>query len=166
MICETYIKEALCNDIDRTAFSPLTFDSKNWLLRTCTSDDGTKLYQAFCFCTTYVPDPNLVGRGEIPQWITNQQKRPSSLEDALACLSPQVPKPAVTVIPLNSGNPALMFESIEVAVHMEAAFWLEWQLCIGDNSGIRHWYQFSLPEMLDALANRNDSESEFNILHC
>lgn len=119
-----------------------------------------------CFFTDRINNPNLVGRGKIPRWIRKQQKRPSSLKAAVACLPPQIPQPVVAVIDSRSGFHVLMFESIEVAVHMEAAFWLEWQFCKRDSSGIRHWHQFSVPEMLDELANRNGSNVESEILDC
>ena len=86
--------------------------------------------------------------------------RPSSGPDELKCIPPQVPRPKTSTIPLENNQRVLMYESIELAVKMESAFWLDRQFCVHYKTGRRHWYQHDVAQMMAALRKNEEAELE------
>ena len=110
---------------------------------------------------------------KLPKWIKRGRDRPSTLEDALECIPTSVAmnirsSPA-HVAPLEARivttnrkskmgekiEDALLFDSIEMALRMEASFWLERQFCSCTGGTTRHWYDYTLQEMIHLLIQPN-----------
>jgi hypothetical protein len=85
----------------------------------------------------------------VPPWIEHCRARPPTITEAFACIPPQCATMThweeEVVLP-GSSSPELVvfFNSIETALRMGAAFWLERQFYDGQ----RHWYQMPLDEMI------------------
>ena len=116
-----------------------------------------------------IPIVSLNGRGKnkLPNWM-KRHMRPQLVSDERNCLLPKGtnPKkrgPRKGGIPLGNKQTdvVLVYKSIEWAVKMEAAFWLERQFCVCNNkTGTRHWYQHDLSEMMTALRNYKEKASK------
>ena len=84
----------------------------------------------------------------LPIWIKNKLPRPQSAMEAFACIPPQFATMAhwETTILLKDGvtENVVLFNSLESALRMGSAFWMEQQFYDGQ----RHWYQQTLSEMV------------------
>ncbi|CAB9524055.1 Probable ATP-dependent RNA helicase spindle-E [Seminavis robusta] len=136
---------------------------KNWKVLKLVLEGGETLYRA-CFETGIIPLAPVEGRGKnlLPKWM-RKQPRPVWANDALECIPPATRKAAVESFEVQSpGNHQLWFRTIDAALRMEAAFWLERQFSFGKKSGdnnkskvVRHWYDQSLTEMAEAVKSRS-----------
>jgi hypothetical protein len=77
--------------------------------------------------------------------------RPNSFAQAKNCVPPGIPCPKATVFHLSKDRPILMYDTVDSAIQMESAFWLERQFCYVRKSATRHWYQHTLQEMIQKL---------------
>lgn len=104
------------------------------------------------FINDLIPTLPLDGRGKnkVPKWM-KKHMRPKCVADERNCLPPDVPHPKTSVVELSKDGPVLMYDSIELALRMEAAFWLERQFCWVQKGGTRHWYHHSIPQMIQLL---------------
>lgn len=125
----------------------------NWDIANFKEKDGKALYRAY-FINKWIPALPVVGRGKnkLPRWIKKNRRRPSTLADAKECVPPNVTCPAL----IESKDYGLLFESLEDALKMEAAFWLNNQFCHAGKSSIRHWYAHSMDQMIDILRKHNN----------
>jgi len=99
---------------------------------------------------------------DLPAWHY-EFDRPKSLDHALECV-PDFFRGTVlrTAITVRCGSSAskfeLFFTSVEVALRMEAAFWLEWQF----SNSSQHWYeQGDVAEMISRLLTECRSLDQF-----
>lgn len=84
--------------------------------------------------------------------------RPSTVAGAKECVPPGIPCSDSMIFHLSKDRPILLYQSIEAAVRMESAFWLERQFCYVQKTRTRHWYQQNLQEMIQLL-KRNAAPS-------
>ena len=80
-----------------------------------------------------------------------KHNRPHLVEDAKECIPPGIVGPEPMVGPPSDRPQTLMFDTLEAALKMEAAFWLERQFCYATKTTTRHWYQNDLGQMLEIL---------------
>lgn len=125
----------------------VSLTDRHWLIRKVQDDNGRYWFLAE-FVGTCMPFLSVKNRGgKLAGWIGQGRARPSTAKQALECVPPHFNIPLYTAkiefSECDSGK-AVFFESVEMALRMEAAFWLERQF--GDSS--RHWYQKSLEEMM------------------
>ncbi|KAG7349171.1 ATP-dependent RNA helicase HrpA [Nitzschia inconspicua] len=128
----------------------ISLDSSHWdIIRLRKNESGESWYSAR-FVHNEIPFLPVVGRGKnkLPTWIKKQRGRPSEIEDAQKCVPPHVKSPSIYKIP---GGGGLMFETLEEALQMEAAFWLEQQYCHGTKKSLRHWYMHPIDQMVQIL---------------
>lgn len=125
----------------------ISLTPNNWEVQQFPQPDGTNLYQAL-FINTAIPDVPMAGRGKnkLPKWIRKSCRRPSTQSEALECVPPNIASPKC----IESGG-TLLFESIQHALQMEAAFWLDQQFCHAGKSSTQHWYLHSLDFMIHIL---------------
>jgi hypothetical protein len=144
-----------------TSAEPMRITGSDWSVYTI-SIDGSSWYYATFSCS----DLSLVKRTSksLPSWLkeTNTARvRPTTVDAALRCLPPEalVDKEKMRpVISLDGKRATLVFDTLELAIRMEAAFWLERQFLTTK----RHWYQhLDLTNMVNRLkdAYRADSTS-------
>lgn len=120
-----------------------------------------------CFSSNLIFREECPSQRNLPKWIRKQKERPKKVEDAWKCLPSHATRPVPTVIQVGTKHVALFFQDIETAVRMEASFWLERQFCVQSDSGVRHWYQHSLAEMLDQVADSCiPNQDDYDIMHC
>ena len=142
--------------------------NSDWEIYSYQSAKGNVFYHAR-FVKKAIPIVSLNGRGKnkLPNWM-KRHMRPQLVSDERNCLLPKGtnPKkrgPRKGGIPLGNKQTdvVLVYKSIEWAVKMEAAFWLERQFCVCNNkTGTRHWYQHDLSEMMTALRNYKEKASK------
>ena len=126
----------------------VTLTDRHWLIRAVTDNGGKEWYFAE-FVGTVMPFLSLKKRGsQLPGWLFQGRPRPTTASQAMACVPPHVANiprftTKIAFSDYESGK-AVFFDSIEMALRMEAAFWLERQF--GEVS--RHWYQQTLQEMM------------------
>jgi hypothetical protein len=77
--------------------------------------------------------------------------RPTSVVHERYCIPRGVPHPKTSVVNIMKDSSVLMYDSIELAVRMESAFWLERQFCLVQKSGTRHWYNHNMQQMTRLL---------------
>ncbi|KAL3918332.1 MAG: hypothetical protein SGILL_004290 [Bacillariaceae sp.] len=92
--------------------------------------------------------PNGRGKNKLPKWIKKQHNRPTSIAEAKDCVPPNVDCPAMIEISSGAG---LMFDSIQDALQMEAAFWLERQFCHAGKNSTQHWFMHPMDRMIQIL---------------
>ena len=96
-----------------------------WEIQRYTVPGGPTYYLAK-FINTTIPTIPILGRGKnkLPKWM-KKHMRPSKVADAKACVPPGITCPEPIEAPLATKNtsPTLMFDSIDSALKMEAAFW-------------------------------------------
>eukprot|EP00526_Cylindrotheca_closterium_P001795 CAMPEP_0113641756 /NCGR_PEP_ID=MMETSP0017_2-20120614/21931_1 /TAXON_ID=2856 /ORGANISM="Cylindrotheca closterium" /LENGTH=1107 /DNA_ID=CAMNT_0000553135 /DNA_START=1 /DNA_END=3324 /DNA_ORIENTATION=- /assembly_acc=CAM_ASM_000147 len=160
LIHQTFVQEGHGAGNGDSKPSTISLDSKDWEIYSYTNSKGNTVYQAR-FVKNVIPILPLNGRGKnsLPKWM-RRHMRPSSAPDERKCLPPQVPHPKTSVIPLANSQKVLMYESIELAVKMEAAFWLDRQFCVHYKTGRRHWYQHDVAQMMAALRKNEEAEIE------
>ena len=84
--------------------------------------------------------------------------RPNTVDAAVRCIPPdfaKVMRGKVFTYQI-ADNSSLVFESLELAVRMEAAFWLERQY----RTASLHWYQQDLRKMVRKLVDASHSIGE------
>ena len=134
-------------------------------------NDEIKWYQAR-FLNKNIPQRAAKGRGKnkLPRWIKKGQVRPIWVRDAVECipegLSIDNPLSAGNISPLEAEiitntakgvektEHALLFDSVDTALRMEAAFWLERQFCSWTGGATRHWYNYTFQEMIQILSEK------------
>lgn len=148
---------------ERTSNGRMTLDSLDWEVYT-TSIDASVWFIAFFVGTDL---PYIQRNSKIAAWLkqTDVTKvRPTASSAAAGCVPPSfAPKVKSKLVVLKDGKEVLVFESLELAVRMEAAFWLERQFL----QGKRHWYQqtdvFSMANRLKSEMKRTGKESGENV---
>jgi len=122
----------------------------NWDVTCYKGNADHNLYKAR-FINDSIADIPVIGRGKnkLPKWIKKNRGRPSTIEDAKACVPPNVLCPKF----VESDSDGLLFGSVEEALQMEAAFWLNRQFC---HAGKRHWYSHSIDQMIYILRKQHD----------
>jgi len=161
LIHQTFVQEGLSEGSKANSrSSAISLNSKDWEVYSYTDSKGNVVYQAR-FVKKLIPALPLNGRGKnsLPRWM-KRQMRPSSAPDERKCLPPQVARPKTSVISLGNNQRVLMYESIELAVKMEAAFWLDRQFCVHYKTGRRHWYQHDVAQMMAALRKNEEAEHD------
>jgi hypothetical protein len=139
----------------------VALDASNWHITSHKGKgDDNFLYQAR-FLNDSIAKIPAFGRGKnkLPKWIKKDRFRPSTIVEAKQCVPPTVACPTV----VESAGSGLRFESIEDALTMESAFWLNHQFCHAGKSGIRHWYAFSVEQMIELLRKhekKNENEND------
>ncbi len=114
----------------------------------CYKRYGQKTLYSAKFINKLVPTTPVLGRGKnkLPKWI-KKKRRPSNLEEAKECVPPGVECPIITL----RSDGSLLFDSIEDAVKMESAFWLNQQFCHAGKDWTRHWFAHSMDQMIEIL---------------
>jgi hypothetical protein len=148
--CDFLLENSLVpEDKDEIAFEgQVSFTDRHWLIRAIRGPKGKEWYLAE-FVGTAMPFLSIKKRGgKLAGWICQGHTRPTNAKQAMACIPPNLvcipcyaTKIAFSECELGK---AVFFESVEMALRMEAAFWLERQF--GESS--RHWYQQTLQEMM------------------
>lgn len=111
--------------VQSTRGAPVCMD--DWEISTTSS---SRLWRALYSESTFLPANSGCA------WdVTASNARPLQINEALRCLPPQM-RPSY-FHKMKAVGSTLMFESLEVAIQMEAAFWLERQFHASD----AHWYQ-------------------------
>lgn len=125
---------------DGTTPKDMKITDPDWNIQTI-SIEGTAWYYAVFSGS----DLALVRRTSklLPAWLKEtdtSRARPTTIAGALRCVSPSagIDKEKIrSIISLDGKGVHLVFESVEMAVRMESAFWLERQF----STTKRHWYQ-------------------------
>lgn len=140
----------------------VSLSDRHWIVRSVKDRGGKEWYLAE-FIGTVMPLLSVKKRSKnVPGWIFQGRSRPTTAQRAMECVPSHVAKiprytAKVSFSECDSGK-AVFFDSVERALRMEAAFWLERQF--GEAS--RHWYQQTLEEMiakattLEAVVLRQD----------
>ena len=122
-----------------------------------TTIDGSRWFIAF-FVGTDIPF--IQRNSKVSAWLKHtdvKKVRPTTSSSAMSCVPPSfASKVAFELVVLDDDREVFVFESLELAVRMEAAFWLERQFL----QGKRHWYQ--QPDVT-SMANRLKSECRSNL---
>ena len=127
--------------------------TKNWEILTLEDASAKKLYRAR-YRNRALPDMPLTGRGKnkLPKWMKSADMRPKQVEEAQRCVPPAVPVPEPRLVNFSKTRQGLAYESIEAALQMEAAFFLERQFATASKTSTRHWFQHTLGEMIQILS--------------
>jgi hypothetical protein len=128
----------------------ISLSPQHWDISQLRQKETGKVWYKACFVNTAIPFIPVHGRGKnkLPKWIKKNNKRPTRTADAQNCVPPNVKTPIMKEIP---GGAGLMFESIQEALQMEAAFWLERQFCHASKTSTRHWYMHPMEHMIQIL---------------
>lgn len=125
----------------------VSLSDRHWLVRSVKDTGGKEWYLAE-FVGTAMPFLSIKKRGGLPTWIVQGRARPSSPKHAVKCVPPHlenIPRYTVKVEFSDCEScKAVFFDSVETALRMEAAFWLERQF----RESHHHWYQQTLEEMM------------------
>ena len=117
--------------------------NSNWeLIRIM--DGASEYFQANFQALELCPLVNKEADGTLPEWI-KQRWKPTALLDVLDC----VPNMFCTDLLTGSfeGKGGVFFQSIETAIRMESAMWLEGQFRVDS----KHWFQMSIDDMVGLL---------------
>jgi len=141
---------------DKSKFK-VSLNAENWDVACYKENNDDTLYKAR-FVNDSIGDISVVGRGKnkLPKWIKKNSERPSTIADAKACVPPNVLCPKL----VESDSDGLLFESIEEALQMEAAFWLNRQFCHAGKVDTRNWYAHSIDQMINILQKQHDGSLE------
>lgn len=126
----------------------VALDTENWDIACFKGKDDRSIYKAR-FLNDSIAMVPVFGRGKnkLPKWIKKNRGRPSTIAEARKCVPPNVVCPT----PVESGRDGLLFGSIEDAMKMEAAFWLSLQFYQAGKTWIRHWYAYTMGQMIETL---------------
>ena len=126
----------------------IALDTDNWDVMCFKTKEDRSLYKAR-FVNASIPAVTIVGRGKnkLPKWIKKSRQRPLTVEEAKECVPPNVDCPKI----IDGEKDGLLFGSIEDALKMESAFWLNQQFCHAGKSWKRHWYAHSMDQMIEIL---------------
>jgi hypothetical protein len=129
----------------------VTLSPSHWLVFTTPADQDGKVWFYAEFINTVVPLLPLEGRNKklLPRFMKRQHKRPMAMRDAMNCLPSWFTAKlnAKAVIAKPGARNVIMFESLDVALRVEASFWLERQF----RTSAKHWYDQSMEEMVNTL---------------
>jgi hypothetical protein len=156
LLVQQFVLMMSLND-PKTPLSPkknyVDLTSKNWEILTYEDDKAEILYRAK-YKNRALPTMALFGRGKnkLPKWMRTNDQRPRSIEEAMACIPPSVTIPEPKLVNLSKDRQGLAYESIEAALQMEAAFFLELQFAVATKSSMRHWYHQTLDAMINILS--------------
>ena len=130
----------------------VNLDKANWEIIVHENDEGHQLYQAK-FKNSLIPPIPLSGRGKnkLPKWMKKGHPRPSKIVDVKDCIPPTIAVPEPFVVCVSKDTQALVFETVESAILMEAAFYLERQLAHAGKSSCRHWFDFGTAEIIETF---------------
>jgi hypothetical protein len=136
------------NLLDTKRGGTVALNGRNWEILSYKGQDERVLYQAR-FRNNLIPVLSLIGRGKnkLPKWM-KKHMRPSRVEDAESCVPPGVSCPGPVLAPISKDRSALLYDSIDSALKMECAFYLERQFCFVSKSSVRHWYDHNFQEMV------------------
>jgi len=131
----------------------VALNTANWDIVCLEGEGGKSLYKA-SFVNSSIPTTPVLGRGKnkLPKWI-KKNRRPTTLEEAKECVPPGVKCPMI----LQNSDGDLLFESIEDAVKMESAFWLNQQFCHAGKNFTRHWFAHSMDQMIEVLQKHSNN---------
>jgi hypothetical protein len=144
--------------------SKIGLNSRDWTVICYDDPQGKSWYQAK-FANSIVPKLPVLGRGKnnLPKWM-KKHDRPSRTEDAMACvpegtnLASLQPWAAKT----SKDGQSVLFESIDAALRMEAAFWLERQFCTAGKASTRRWFHHTFQEMVHILQKHTEQTDSLN----
>jgi HrpA-like RNA helicase len=141
--------EAPIAGADAQQFS-ISLDCQHWRVTEYRQKGTCEVWYQASFLNKGIPLLPVVGRGKnkLPKWIKKQNGRPTNIADAEQCVPPNV---ECSVITESKSGAGLMFGSIQEALQMEAAFWLEQQFCHASKSSTRHWYMHPMDQMIQIL---------------
>ena len=148
----------------------ISLDANNWdIIRYTMPDDDDdddsssssgKVFYRACFVNDCIPLNPVHGRNKnrLPKWIKKNHRRPTTIADAKDCVPPNIVDdtkecPSMHVMP---GIHGIVFESIEDAIKMEAAFWLEQQFCYVTKVSTIHWYLHTVEQMIHILLQNHE----------
>lgn len=134
--------------------SEIGLNSRDWTVICYDDQQGKSWYQAK-FVNNVAPKLPVVGRGKnnLPKWM-KKHDRPSRAEDAMACVpeGTNVASLQPWETKTSKDGQSLLFESIDSALRMEAAFWLERQFCTAvGKASTRRWFHHTFQEMIHIL---------------
>jgi hypothetical protein len=133
---------------------PVSLESSKWQVHKVQSTQGAHWWSASYIGRT-VPLLSLTGRQNTPVWMRDEIPAPSNPEDANQCVPPNLARQLTfwhSKVNINengrmSTKELVLYPSLETAVRMGAAFWLERQFF----DGTRHWYQIQFEEMMTGV---------------
>jgi hypothetical protein len=143
-------REELLSAVDR--FGVMKLDKDHWVVYRFADEGGEAWYQAE-FVNKCLPLKGRSDRGWV-YWHRHSTSRPWTAVAAAECVPPRYRNIKLLQTEIctreNKKYKATLFGSIEDALSMEAAFWLE------ANFGTKekHWYEQSFPELVLQLVNR------------
>ncbi|KAL7470822.1 hypothetical protein ACHAXS_011092 [Conticribra weissflogii] len=139
----------------------ILLNKDNWNIdRVTTSKDKSFRYYRARFVNFSVPPIRSKGRGKLtPTWIKKEWDFPNNIEDALLCLPPDFEAPKRCLIVINCDHlSGVWFSSVQDAVQMESAMWLERRFCNNrrvprdkTSKSPCHWYEQTIEQMVDTL---------------
>ena len=130
----------------------VSLTDRHWLVRTLKDDNGKDWFYAE-FVGTTMPFLSIKNRvktkgARLDEWLWQGRARPPTSKQGLKCVPPHFSNIPLLMAKISfsecESGKAIFFDSVEMALRMEAAFWLERQFM--DTN--RHWYQQTLPEMI------------------
>lgn len=154
------------SDDSHTRFT-VELNTDNWSIKRLSSpkDPSIKHYRAQ-LVNFLVPRVRGNGRGKrMPKWIKKGENVPRDLEGILSCLPPNATIPEIVTVKANGKLNGFWFGSgsIQAAVEMESAFWLEKQFCNNRQVVVRskrqpilHWYEQTIDQMVASLLYERD----------
>jgi HrpA-like RNA helicase len=144
--------------------SEIGLSSKDWTVICYNDPQGKPWYQAK-FVNNVVPKIPIFGRGKnkLPKWM-KKHDRPSRTEDAMACVPGGTNVVSLTSWEAKTSKDgvSVLFESIDAALRMEAAFWLERQFCIAGKAPTRRWFHHLFQEMVHILQKYTEQTDALN----
>lgn len=140
----------------------MTLDGPDWNVHAIALDGSTWYYATFS--GGGVPYVRRTSRNHVA-WLKHadfSKARPNSVNAISRCVPPgliAVEQQAKLVASTADKGATLVFSSLELAVQIESAFWLERQFL----SGKRHWYQnFDIAKMVARLKSEYQAEKKRN----
>jgi hypothetical protein len=130
----------------------MSIDGPDWRIYRVMLSDGKEYFHAN-FSNAGLPftkPKGKISKHPDPAWVRSVnpiRPRPNTAADALDCLPPSLKDSVSIVVGSIQGAPELLFETVEAALRMEAAFWLERQF----RTIREHWYQKDVTYMLARL---------------
>jgi hypothetical protein len=150
--------------VPEEASDGMSIDGPDWRIYRVMLSDGKEYFHAN-FSNAGMPFTKPKGKlskHPDPAWVRSVnpvRPRPDKVSHALDCLPPDFRGSVKIVHGSIGGVPELLFESIEVALRMEAAFWLERQF----RTIKEHWYQKDVTYMLARLRAEHWALNKQNI---
>ena len=132
-------------------------DDSEWLLFAVRTNDSRAFYYARFQNQGLCLIPTATRTAALPMWMKNEDsQRPLQVDEALDCVPPFFRdgiRKVMSIVSVKGKKgtkvPVLVFESIELALRMEAAFWLDRQF-----QDELHWYEMgNVPTMIQNLVN-------------